>query len=286
MPLNGTLQVVGYLIAIGLCSWMGRRFGAYAVLASMLPLPIAGLQLGMLLEGREEDFLDSCFAASLSLTMVVSWALSFRLAMALVGPRAPDWRPWQRAVASLAISLVLASLAAVVHLPLTVAWGRGAPETVRWFAPAVGVLCLGVAWPLLRHPRPSGAPVVPARLSMPNLLLRFAVIYGLVFLARNSTVLPLAGLFVLGSFPRGTTELVFGTWLDNDDDSAREVLAAVPLGMIPTLVWVASLPFTVPALGMTGGWAVSGALTVGAWALNVRHALTSGRTFPVSPASA
>lgn len=286
MPLNGYLQVVGYLLAIGLCSWMGRRHGAYAVLTSMLPLPIAGLQLGMLLEGREEAFLESCFAASLSLTMVVSWALSFRLAMAVVGPRGGHWRPWQRAVASLLISLILASLAAVVHLPLTVALGRGDVGTVRLLAPGIGVACLLVAWPLLKHPRAAGAPVVPAHLSAPNLLLRFVVIFGLVFLARNSTILPFAWLFVLGSFPRGTTELVFGTWLDNDDESAREVLSTVPLGMIPTLVWVASLPFTVPALGMTAGWAASGVLTVGAWALNVRHALTSGRTYGISPAAA
>lgn len=279
MPLEGVLQFLGYFVLIGLASWMGARFGAYAVLPSMLPLPIMGWHYGKSLVDASYDLANACVVSILSFVMVTCWAVSMRLSIDVITPRTRAWRPWQRALVAGAASIVLASIVGIVHLPLQVTIAQLGLEVTRVVAPLIAAACVGVAALLLRHPRSADAPVASGHLTWPNLILRFVLIFGLVYLSQAHELLSLPVVIVLGSVPRATTELVVGTWIDNDDDSAREVLAGLAIGLLPTFVWLSLVPWTVPALGGTPGLLVAAVPTVGVWALNLTHVVRSDRTW-------
>ena len=232
------------LVQLAFSSWLGTRFGARAVMRVLVPLSFFAYYFEWIAKSQERGPLLSVgevqVATSLSLLSFLtlfSFAFPYFFLLKVLAPR------MGRGTGTLATALgaTVSALALRFGYMEGVALLDGLPPATRHaIAAGIAITLMVGAHRLFRSGRADDR--APAACSPWNLLVRLLTLGSALLLLDSpslirSSPVAYALAWVLSGLPRQTLELVAGTQSANGPRSAEAVLAGLPVGLIPYVVF-------------------------------------------------
>lgn len=237
------------LVQLCISSWLGTRWGAVACMRILVPLGFFGYYFEWITTSQARTPVLSVSQVQmetarslLSFLMVFSFAVPYFVLLKVLAPR------MRRGVGTVATAL--GATASAVGLRYVYSEGlellRGlSPASQHAIATVIAIALMIGAHFAFRSGRVDDR--VPAHCSLWNGLVRVLTLSAILWLLDRPEVVqgsPALWMlaWVLSALPRLTLELVAGTQSANGPRSAEAVLAGLPLGLTPDVMFCVAFP--------------------------------------------